>query len=200
MILTYRNVADWLKPDDDVMEMNSPSDEASTVGMPSSSTQQNSSQNCQQPTDKPPFPELRFEIWWLFYAASSWNTSHQNTSRWLIQQACAFNENCGLAVWPDFGSAPQGGCVDQRKGQKSAQGSEKTWCLQDPAAECFCFSLEHISGSSWYCQSTCQGENITQFHKSSSCPGPGHVGQSSSLSAVSPTRSAMYNQDTKLET
>lgn len=143
----------------------SPSDEASAVGTPSSSTQENCSQKCQQPTVKPPFPELRFETWWLFYAAGSRNTlfhylSPKHVQAALIQQACAFNENCGLAVWPDFGSAPQGGCVDERNGQKSAQGSEKTWSHQDPAAGLFCSSLKHISGSSWYSQSTCPGENM----------------------------------------
>lgn len=143
----------------------SPSDEASAVGTPSSSTQENCSQKCQQPTVKPPFPELRFETWWLFYAAGSRNTlfhylSPKHVQAALIQQACAFNENCGLAVRPEFGSAPQGGCVDQRNGQKCAQGSEKTWSHQDPAAGLFCSSLKHISGSSWYSQSTCPGENM----------------------------------------
>lgn len=57
-------------------------------------------------------------------------TSHQNPSRRLVQQACAFNENCGLALRPGFGSAPQGGCVDQRKGQKST-GSGETWSPQN---------------------------------------------------------------------
>lgn len=77
--------------------------------------------------DKPPCPELRFETWWLFYAVGIRNTlfhylSPKDVQAALIQQAFAFNENCGLAVRPDFGSAAQGGCVDQRKGTEICTG------------------------------------------------------------------------------
>lgn len=145
MILTYRNVADWFKARWWCHGNISHSDEASAVGTPSSSTEENCSQKCQQTSLRFQSCGLKHDGYFMLWALEThfFITSHQKTSRRL-----SFSRPLLLmktVVWrsdPTLVLLHREVVLTREKGQKSAQASAKTWSLQDPAAELVC-------GSSW---------------------------------------------------
>lgn len=193
MILTYRNVADWLKPDDgDVMEICPTVMRRAPWERLHPPQRKNCSQKCQQTSLRFQSCGLKHDGYVMLWALEThfFITSHQKTSRRL-----SFSRPLLLmktVVWrsdPTLVLLHREVVLTREKGQKSAQGSAKTWSLQDPAAELFCGSswVQPVHLSRW--AHVCP---LTQFHKSCSCPGQGHVGQSSGLSVASPTPQGLW--------